>query len=147
VRRPVRIVKVREILPPMSRAEALRLDKHRRAERFASQVEFGRAAFHPARIAVLGTISGDAVYLTPLASSDSDLVALARRLTDDSAPPGGRFGGVVFPMVDLMVSQNLDVAVGLMTRAADTRPVTREAWRNPGDLASRLSRPGAPTST
>jgi hypothetical protein len=88
----------------------------------SSQVEFWRAASHPAPIAVLGTISGDAVYLTPLASSDSDLVALARRLTDDSAP-GGRFGGVVFPMVDLMVNQTLDVAVGMMTRAADARPV------------------------
>lgn len=31
--------------------------------------------------------------------------------------------GVVFPTVDLTVNQNLDVAVGLMTQAADARPV------------------------
>jgi len=171
----------------------------------SSQVEFRRAAFHPAPIANIGTLSGDEVYITPLASSDSDLVALARRLTDDSAP-GGDFAGVVFPMVDLIENRNLDVAAGLMTRAADTRPVqirtaeqqlslkmnehgaraealttmrlllgvepppppdfvinepflvwfqrsglsaplfvahvTPEAWRNPKDLASRLSKPG-----
>jgi hypothetical protein len=171
----------------------------------SSHVEFQQAAFHPAPIAIISTVSGDAVYLTPLASSDSDLAALARRLTDDSSP-GADFAGVVFPMVDLLVNQPLDVAVGLVTRAADARlvqirtaaqqsslkmnehgaraeavvsmnfmlalgpppppdfvidepflvwfqrsglsaplfvaHVTREAWRNPGDLASRLSRPG-----
>jgi len=170
----------------------------------ASQVKFRRAASHPAPIAVIGTLSGDVVYLTPLASAGSDLVALARRLTDDSST-GGRFAGLVFPMVDLTLEHDLDVGVGLNTRAADGRPVqivaarqqsslkmnehgaraeavvsmiaslgmapapppdfvidqpflvwvqrpglsaplfvahvTREAWRNPGDLARRLSRP------
>ena len=88
----------------------------------SSHVEFRQAASHPAPIAIISTVSGDAVYLTPLASSDSDLVALARRLTDDSSP-GADFAGVVFPMVDLLVNQPLDVAVGLVTRAADARLV------------------------
>jgi Serpin (serine protease inhibitor) len=172
----------------------------------ASQVKFRRASFHPAPIAVIGTGSGETVYLTPLPAPGSDLVALAQRLTDDSAT-GGRFAGVVFPMVDLEVKHDLDGIMGLTTQAADGRPiqitaaaqhsslkmnergaraeavvmmnlvvgvrpppppdfvidepflvwvqrsglsaplfvahVTCEAWRNPGGLAPRLSRPGS----
>jgi hypothetical protein len=171
----------------------------------ASQVTFRRAARHPAPIAIISTVTGDTFSLTPLESAGRDLVALARRLTDDSEP-GDRFAGVVFPMVDLEVKQNLGIVIGLATRAADGRSVqivaaeqhsslkmneygaraevivtmqvilgirrqappdfvinepflvwierpglsaplfvahvTREAWRNPGDLAPRLSRPG-----
>ncbi|HKQ64397.1 MAG TPA: hypothetical protein VJZ73_05290 [Methylomirabilota bacterium] len=171
----------------------------------ASQVTFRRAACHPAPIAIISTVTGDTVSLTPLESAGRDLVALARRLTGDSEP-GERFAGVVFPMVDLEVKQDLGIVIGLATRAADGRSVqivaaeqhsslkmnesgaraevivtmqmvlgirrqapldfvinepflvwierpglsaplfvahvTREAWRNPGDLAARLSRPG-----
>lgn len=109
----------------------------------ASQVKFRRAASHPAPIAEIGTVSGDTVYLTPLASAGSDLVALARRLTDDSAA-GGRFSGVVFPMVDLEVKHELDVVVGLTTRrwtaglCESGRPTTVE----PQDERARCPRRG-----
>ncbi len=172
----------------------------------ATQVTFRLAPSHPAPIAVLGTVSGDVVYLTPLASPDSDLVAFARRLMADSAA-GDPFPGVVFPMVDFKMRQDLPVVVGLTTLAVGGRSVrveaaeqqlslkmnehgasaeartrmvltlgiqsslrrdfvinepflvwiqrprlsaplfvahvTREAWRNPNDLAPRLSRPSA----
>src|SRR5262249_35481675 len=88
----------------------------------SSQVEFRRAPCHPAPIAIVSTVGGDAVYLTPLESRGSHLVSLARRLTDDSAADG-RFAGVVFPMVDLEVKHDLDGVVGLRTQAADGRSV------------------------
>src|SRR5262249_32867176 len=88
----------------------------------SSQVEFRRAPCHPAPIAIVSTVGGDAVYLTPLESGGSHLVSLARRLTDDSAADG-RFAGVVFPMVDLEVKHDLDGVVGLRTQAADGRSV------------------------
>jgi len=170
-----------------------------------SQVTFRRALSHAAPIAVISTLSGDAVYLTPLAAPRSDLVALVRRLTNEFSADGD-FGGVVFPMVDLGVQHDLDFIGGLATRTADGRAlqvaaaeqklslqmnehgaraealtrmeflastksspppdlainapflvwilrpslaaplfvghVTREDWRTPGSLASRLSKPG-----
>jgi len=171
-----------------------------------SAVEFRRSTSHQAPIARIGTLSGDTVYLTPMASCDSDPVALAQQLTYASAERS-RLAGVVSPMVDLEVSEDLHLLLGITTRAADGRlariraaghksslkmneygarledvacvqvvlgwrprssrdfvidepfllwvqrpslsaplfvaHVTREAWRDPGDLSPRLSRSGA----
>lgn len=99
----------------------------------ASAVEFRRSTSHPAPIAMIGTVSGDTVYLTPMASHDSDPVALARRLTQASLECS-RFAGIVFPMVDLEVKEDLSLLLGITTRAADGRPVSIRAAEHKSSL-------------
>ena len=99
----------------------------------ASSVQFRRSTSHPAPIAMIGTVSGDTVYLTPMASRASDPVALARRLTHASADCTG-FAGIVFPMVDLEVKEDLNFLLGMSTRAADGRPARIRAAEHKSSL-------------
>lgn len=85
-----------------------------------SAVKFRRSTSHPAPIALISTVSGDTVYLTPMASRDCDPVALARLLTQASADCS-RYAGIVFPMVDLEVKEDLNPLLGITLRAADGR--------------------------
>ena len=77
-------------------------------------------------IVKLPTKSGDTVYLTALNESwmtDIDLADLARGYTRNiqsgMARPFGRYEGVIFPMVDLDLTYDLDWLVGLTALPAN----------------------------
>ena len=99
----------------------------------ASSVQFRRSTSHPAPIAMIGTVCGDTVYLTPMASSAFDPVALARRLTHTAAYCTD-FAGIIFPMVDLEVKEDLNLLLGMTTRAADGRPARIRAAEHKSSL-------------